>query len=199
MRDLDVKLAARSGVTLFFVGVTVLTVANLFRHDQRVPALAALATAGLAIVVVLLWLDRSDRIRLIHVYIVDILGIGLVATLISLTGGVHSLYPPYYLFPVAHTAVFQSRRRFAVAAALGLLGFLAPLAYDQWSSHFVTLALVALPPGIVLVTIANAVVEELRSERNRLSRREAEALRIADADGLTGIGNYRMFWRQLES
>lgn len=199
MKELDVRFAVRSGATLFLLGVTLLTIASFFRHDQRIPALAALATTGLAAVAVLLWLDRAGRATLTHVHVADIIGVAFVAALISQTGGVHSLYPPYYLFPVAYAAVFQARRRFVATAMLGLLAFLAPLAYDEWNTHFVTVALVALPLWAVLVTITNAAVEALRSERKRLSRREAEALRIADADGLTGIGNYRMFWRALES
>jgi diguanylate cyclase (GGDEF)-like protein len=37
----------------------------------------------------------------------------------------------------------------------------------------------------------------LRRERDQLARREADAMRMAELDDLTGLGNYRMFMRQL--
>ncbi|MBS1870918.1 MAG: diguanylate cyclase [Actinobacteria bacterium] len=45
-------------------------------------------------------------------------------------------------------------------------------------------------------TLAYAVAT-LRREHDALVRREADALRMAELDDLTGLGNYRMFMRQL--
>ncbi len=55
--------------------------------------------------------------------------------------------------------------------------------------------------GVALVAAAVLVrtLAALRSEQGQLARREADALRMAELDDLTGLGNYRMFTRQLAS
>ncbi len=60
------------------------------------------------------------------------------------------------------------------------------------------------PAGIgtaALALVAAAVLVRalivVRGEQTQLARREADALRMADLDDLTGLGNYRMFTRQL--
>jgi diguanylate cyclase (GGDEF)-like protein len=53
--------------------------------------------------------------------------------------------------------------------------------------------------GVALLAAATLVRALLvvRGEQAQLARREADALRMADLDELTGLGNYRMFTRQL--
>lgn len=57
----------------------------------------------------------------------------------------------------------------------------------------ITLGAIALLAGGVL----GWTLATLRRERDQLARREADALRMAELDDLTGLGNYRMFMRQL--
>lgn len=51
--------------------------------------------------------------------------------------------------------------------------------------------------GLAAAVVLVRALTGLRAEHAQLRRREAEALRMADLDELTGLGNYRMFTRQL--
>lgn len=57
----------------------------------------------------------------------------------------------------------------------------------------IALGAVALASGGALV----ATFLALRRERDQLARREQDAMRMAELDDLTGLGNYRMFMRAL--
>jgi diguanylate cyclase (GGDEF)-like protein len=58
-------------------------------------------------------------------------------------------------------------------------------------------AAVAGTAGLLAAIVLTRALAGLRSAHARLARREADALRMADLDELTGLGNYRMFTRQL--
>jgi diguanylate cyclase (GGDEF)-like protein len=51
--------------------------------------------------------------------------------------------------------------------------------------------------GLLAATVAIAAATALGRRHAQLTRREADALRLAELDELTGLGNYRMFSRQL--
>ncbi|MGI8512843.1 MAG: diguanylate cyclase [Solirubrobacteraceae bacterium] len=123
----------------------------------------------------------------------------LIATLAATSGGADSPYPPYYLLTVVHCAIFQRRWHFGVVLGAAVLAFLAPFAYDPDSAPLREVALVTIPPVIAMGVAIQTIVAALGVERQRMAEREAEALRIADSDELTGVGNYRMFWRSLQN
>jgi diguanylate cyclase (GGDEF)-like protein len=58
-------------------------------------------------------------------------------------------------------------------------------------------AAVAGTAGVVAAVVLARALVALRAEHAQLALREADALRMADLDELTGLGNYRMFTRQL--
>ncbi|HST39169.1 MAG TPA: diguanylate cyclase, partial [Conexibacter sp.] len=58
-------------------------------------------------------------------------------------------------------------------------------------------AAVAGTAGVAAAIVLTRALAGLRTAHARLARREADALRMADLDELTGLGNYRMFTRQL--
>jgi diguanylate cyclase (GGDEF)-like protein len=85
----------------------------------------------------------------------------------------------------------------AVVLALSILGLVA-LAVAGGEDTLVS----ALGAGIGAVALLAAGTLAaslwlLRREHDALVRREADALRMAELDDLTGLGNYRMFMRQL--
>jgi diguanylate cyclase (GGDEF)-like protein len=47
--------------------------------------------------------------------------------------------------------------------------------------------------------VIHAAAERLRRQRDAWAEREAAASRLADQDPLTGLGNYRLFWRTVEA
>lgn len=83
----------------------------------------------------------------------------------------------------------------ACAAALALLlALLAANVPSDWRiAGAVAAAVAATAGGVVLVR----TLARLRREHAQLAQREADALRMAELDELTGLGNYRMFSRQL--
>jgi len=83
----------------------------------------------------------------------------------------------------------------AGALALAALVVAAVVELPLWSR-----ASIAAVAGLVCVGALAVVVRALgalRAAQAQLARREADALRMADLDELTGLGNYRMFTRQL--
>ncbi|HMJ01344.1 MAG TPA: diguanylate cyclase [Conexibacter sp.] len=81
-----------------------------------------------------------------------------------------------------------------VAAVLALVALAIVGGEDKVVSALgIAIGAVALLAGAVL----GWALVTLRREHDQLAHREAEALRMAELDDLTGLGNYRMFMRQL--
>ncbi|MDX6650190.1 MAG: hypothetical protein QOJ97_2141 [Solirubrobacteraceae bacterium] len=200
MRALDVRLAARSAAVLYGVGGLLLVAAALLEAPSRQPGIFALAGLSLLAGLALVGLERTGRASMGLAFASELLAVGVVGALVAQTHGAQSLYPAYYLLPVLHAAVFQDRLRALAVGAVAVVAFLAPLAYQANNAKsFAELALAALFPAIVFAVVTHVAVSALREERRLLEDREAEALRIAESDELTGIGNYRRFWRALQS
>ena len=130
----------------------------------------------------------------------DLLSIGLVAVLVERTGESSSAYAALYLFAVVHAAAFQPRRWLILVMAAAVAAFLAPLVYDDTiDDRFEDIAIAAIASAIVGAALIHLTVSALRAQRARSFERETEALRLAEQDALTGLGNYRMFARALEA
>jgi diguanylate cyclase (GGDEF)-like protein len=201
LRPAYVGLAMRSAAALYALGAVLLGVACALEEDAGVRvALGGLSALALAVALALVWLDRSGRDSLRLVFAADLLAVAIVGVVVAMTDGAHSAYSPYFLLAALHAAAFQPRARVLAAMALTTAAFLAPLAYDRDdASWFVGVAILALLPALAIVWITHLVVSALARERRALAIREAEAMRIAESDALTGIGNYRRFWGALES
>ncbi len=197
-RSLDSRLAARTAAELHLGGGILLCIAALADRRASVPAVGLLAVAALVMGTGMAALERTGEASMGFVYAAELAALGLVAALVAASGGTESAYPAFYLLPVAHTAVFQSRNRLLLAAAAAVVLLFAPLAYGGPSERFVAFALVALVPAAAAASVIHGAVALLRQERRQAAWREAEALRIADSDPLTGVGNYRLFRRALE-
>ncbi|HVE67618.1 MAG TPA: GGDEF domain-containing protein, partial [Solirubrobacteraceae bacterium] len=200
MRPLDVRWAARSAVALYGVGAALLVPAALLGETSSVAAVLGLAGTCALVALGLLGIEHAGRASLDLALACELLGVGIVAALVALTDGAQSLYPGYFLLPLLHAAVFQDRWRALTVGLLALAGFLAPLAYESGdAASFAENVLAALRPAVAFPVVPQLAVGALRRERLTLEGREAEALRIAESDELTGIGNYRRFWRALQS
>lgn len=81
-----------------------------------------------------------------------------------------------------------------VAAVVALVVLLVVGGEDTLVSALgIGVGAVALLAGAVLAWSVGAIARE----RDQLARREADAMRMAELDDLTGLGNYRMFMRAL--
>lgn len=198
MRSLDVRLAIRSAAVLHLGGGLLLAIAALADPRAARAAIAALAVAAVAIGGGLAAVDRSGRTSLAVVYRAELAALVLIAALVACSGGSRSAYPAFYLLPVLHAAVFQPRGRLLAAGTAAVALLLAPLAYGPVDERFVVLVLLALMPAVAAAAVIHGAVRILRDERRHAAWREAEALRIADSDPVTGVGNYRLFRRALE-
>jgi diguanylate cyclase (GGDEF)-like protein len=199
MKPLDVRLATASAAVVYTVAAGVLGAAAAVEGWPDGRELVVLAGAALLVAAMVTRLERAGRDSLDVVYAAELAALGLVGALVAVTGGADSGYWPLYLLAIVHVAAFQPRWRVVLACLLAVGGILAPLVYDEPDTGFLTIALSALPPTLVVAAVIHLAVEALRRERAGMAAREAEALRIAESDELTGIGNYRRFWRQLQS
>jgi diguanylate cyclase (GGDEF)-like protein len=201
LRPVYVGLAMRSAAALYGLGAGLLGVACVLEDDPGVRlGIGGLTVLALAVAVDLVWLDASGAGSLRLAFASDLLAVGVVAVFVGITDGAHSPYAPYFLLAALHAAAFQPRGRVLIAMAVTTTAFLAPLVYDRdEAAWFAGLAIPAVLSALVIVWITHLAVSALARERRTLAVREAEALRIAESDALTGIGNYRRFWRALES
>ncbi|HET6449600.1 MAG TPA: diguanylate cyclase [Conexibacter sp.] len=93
-----------------------------------------------------------------------------------------------------HTSVALVAAAVLVLSILGLIALAVLGGEDTLVSALgAGIGVIALLAGGTLV----ASLATLRREHEALVRREADALRMAELDDLTGVGNYRMFMRQL--
>jgi diguanylate cyclase (GGDEF)-like protein len=199
MKPLDVRLATASAAVVYVVGAGVLGAAAAVEGWPEGRELVVLAGAALLVAALVTAFERGSRDTLAIVFAAEVAALGLVGALVAVTGGVDSGYWPLYLLAIVHVAAFQPRWRVVLACLLAIGAILAPLVYEGGDTGFLTIALSALAPTLVVAAVIHLAAEALRRERAGLAEREAEALRIAESDELTGIGNYRRFWRQLQS
>lgn len=88
-------------------------------------------------------------------------------------------------------------RAATVACAIALAALVALTGCDMPAAWMVGGATLAAVLGIGGVVVLVRTLAGLRREHAQLAEREADALRMAELDELTGLGNYRMFSRQL--
>ena len=201
MRPLNVGLAMRSAAALYGLGAALLGIACALEDEPGVRvAVGGMAALALAVALAFIWLDGTGRDSLRLVFAADLLAVAIIGVFVAITEGAHSAYSAYFFLAALHAAAFQPRGRVLVAMAVTTAAFLAPFAYDSDdASWFAGVAIPALLPALAIVWVTHLVVSAMARERRTLAIREAEAMRIAESDALTGIGNYRRFWRALES
>ena len=198
MADPDERMAVRSAAAMN--GALALGLGVVALADARAwPLAVGLLAAGAALVAAgLLLLARAGRPTLGLALAGDLAALGIVAGAIAASGASRSGYHALHLLPVAHAAAFQPTSRLVLAGLAGSALLLAPVGYEPASGRFAVLAGVGLAAGLAAIWLLHSAVRALRAERRHAALREADAMRIAESDPLTGVGNYRMFRRSLE-
>lgn len=196
----DKRIALYSGAGLFVAAAALLATSALPVGHRPAPAwLAGLGGLSLLTGLGLLVVGRTRRIGLRGAFAVTLWAIALIAVLVAVSGGDRSMYAFFYTLVIVHAAAFRTRRELIATGALGVLAFLAPVAYDDVDAAFAAVATVGAVPVLGLAVGLHLALDALRSQRGRLVERENEAIRLAESDALTGLGNYRVFWRRLAS
>src|SRR6185312_5846528 len=120
---------------------------------------AAVAIDAYLTAIALMWMVSRGRASLELAWAAELWGITIIIVLCASTGGAKSPFAMLYFFAIGHAAAFQPRRRFVFTSVLGLLAFLAPLAYEDVDTNFAAIACVGAVLA-VLTTIAVHVALE---------------------------------------
>jgi serine phosphatase RsbU (regulator of sigma subunit) len=172
----EARAALGSAAALYVVGASLIATSFLLPHVHSPAGAASVAGTALLAATILIVEFARDRGGLILAWIADLWGVACVGVLCWSTGGATSPFALIYFFAVGHAAAFQPRRRFLLVAFVGLLAFLAPLAYQHVSPSFGAIASV----GAVLALLTNGAIH-IALERMRIQRRRLEFLIAATA------------------
>jgi diguanylate cyclase (GGDEF)-like protein len=196
----DVEVGARAAVVAFGIAAIVVPVIALPIWSMVTPAVVLAASlVSLAAATTLVALGRAHRLTETTLYAGDFVWVALTAGLIAGSAGRWSPFFLFYPMPVLHAGAFQSRRRLAIVSLTATAAFLTPLVYGSGRTGlFVSMAIIAVPPTLVVAWGFNVVLNTLRLQRHELLAATLRAEREAQTDPLTGLGNYRLLWDTLE-
>jgi diguanylate cyclase (GGDEF)-like protein len=197
----DLGLASASAALLFAVVPIVLGLFALATPDA--PPTAVVLGVGGASLATALALGLAARRRLLTLgalFAADVWAVALIAVVVAFSGRYRSPYVELYLLAAVHAAAFQPRLRVIALILAAMLAYLVPAAAVAGLSSGD--AADAVIPSLTIAAAASviyAAAERLRRQRDAWAEREAAARRLADQDPLTGLGNYRLFWRTIEA
>jgi serine phosphatase RsbU (regulator of sigma subunit) len=172
----ETRLAVASAAALYVIGGSLIATSFLLPEVRSPAGAAAVAGNAMLTALALIWMLWRGRESLELAWAADLWGITIIVVLCASTGGAKSPFAMLYFFAVGHAAAFQPRRRFIFTSILGLLAFLAPLAYEDVDTTFAAVACV----GGVLALLTTIAVH-LALERMRADRRQLELLIAATA------------------
>ena len=196
----DLRIGVRAAVATFFITAALIPVIALPVWKMVTPAVIAAGTVvSLVCAIAFAALAGAGRLSRASLYCGDFVWIGLTAMLVAGSGGRSSPFFLFYPMPVLHAGAFQTKRRLVIVSATATGAFLAPLAYDTGRTGlFIAMAIIAVPPTLVVAWGFNAALTTLRRQRRELSATALDAERRAQTDPLTGLGNFRLLWSTLE-
>lgn len=196
----DVGVGVRAAVVTFAIAAAVIPVIALPIWKMVTPGVVAAASlVSLAAATTFVLLDRAHRATEDTLYVGDFVWIALTAGLVAGSGGRWSPFFLFYPLPVLHAGAFQSRPRLAVVSITATAAFLTPLAYGSGRTGlFVSMAIMAVPPTLVVAWGFNVALTTLRRQRHDLLAATLRAEQQAHTDALTGLGNFRLLWETLE-
>jgi diguanylate cyclase (GGDEF)-like protein len=196
----DLQIGVRAAVATFVLAAGLIPVIALPIWGMVSPVVIAAGTVvSLTGAIMFAVLIRARRVTQGSLYLGDLMWIALTAGLVAGSGGRSSPFFLFYPLPVLHAGAFQSRRRLILVSLTATLAFLTPLAYDTGRTGvFVAMAIIAVPPTLVVAWGFNVALTTLRRQRRELSAAALSADARAHTDALTGLGNFRQLWSTLE-
>jgi diguanylate cyclase (GGDEF)-like protein len=196
----DLRIGGRSTVATFAAAAVLIPVIAVPIWKMVTPAVIAAGTVvSLAGVITFVVLIRAGLLTQGTLWFGDFAWIALTVGLVAGSGGRSSPYFLFFPLSVLHAGAFQSQRRLTVVSLTATLAFLTPLVYDTGSTGlFVAVAIVAVPPTLVVAWGFNVALATLRRQRRELSAAALRAEQEARTDALTGLGNLRQLRSTLE-
>lgn len=167
----DLRIGGYVSIAMFAAGATLLPAIALPIRDMVDPvAVVAIGAVSLGCAALFAVLTRAGRISRDSIYVGDYVWIGITAALVAASGGRSSPFFLLYPLPVLHAAAFQSARRMTVVTVVATLGFLTPLVYDGGETAlFLAVAVIAVPPTVVVAWSLSAALTALRRQRRELA------------------------------
>ncbi|MGZ6617334.1 MAG: diguanylate cyclase [Solirubrobacteraceae bacterium] len=196
----DLEIGLRAAVVTFAVAAALIPVIAVPIWKMATPgAIAAASLVSLSSAITLVLLNRADRVTQETLYVGDFVWIALTAGLVAGSAGRWSPFFLFYPLPVLHAGAFQSGRRLVVVSITATTAFLTPVAYGSGRTGlFVSMAIIAVPPTLVVAWGFNVALTTLRRQRHDLLAAALRAEEQAHTDALTGLGNFRLLWNTLE-
>ncbi len=196
----DLQIGLRAAVVSFFIAAALIPVIALPVWSMVTPVVIITGSVvSLACAIAFLVLAGAGRVSQASLYLGDFVWIGLTAGLVAGSGGRSSPFFLFYPMPVLHAGAFQRKRRLVAVSVTATGAFLAPLAYDTGrTGMFIAMAIIAVPPTLVVAWGFNVALTTLRRQRRELSATALHAEQQARTDPLTGLGNFRLMWNTLE-
>jgi serine phosphatase RsbU (regulator of sigma subunit) len=164
----ETRLAVASAAGLYVIGGSLIATSFLLPEVSSPAGAAAVAGDAMLTALALIWFLARGRESLELAWAADLWGIAIIVVLCASTGGAASPFAMLYFFAVGHAAAFQPRRRFAITSVIGLLAFLAPLAYEDVGSNFAAIACVGAVLALLTTTAVHLALERMRADRRRL-------------------------------
>jgi diguanylate cyclase (GGDEF)-like protein len=121
------------------------------------------------------------------------LGLGAVALLVWLAGGVHDPYNNLYLLWIGSAVGVHPPRRALAFLAVAAVAASLPLVYGGWDSAAASYIATSFLMWAAIAVLLLLLMTYVRAQRIRLRAEEEQAQQLARADSLTGLGNRRAF------
>lgn len=166
-REARAAIAIAGG--LYFVGGLLCATAALLPHVSSPAAIVAVGLDALFTAALLELAAARGWGGLRMALVADVWGIFLIAILCASGGGPGSPFALIYFFALGHAAAFQPRRSLVAVAAVCLVAFLAPLAYEAHVPEtFGAVACVGIVLALLAAVVIHFALERLREQRRRM-------------------------------
>jgi hypothetical protein len=157
-----------SAAGLYVVGALLITNTLLLPHVASPFGAGAVGVTAMLTAAGLMLTLARDHGGLRMAFAAEMWGITVIIVLCASTGGARSPFSMLYFFAVGHAAAFQPRGRFLIAAAAGLLGYLASLLYTHIEPNVGAFAVVGVVLAMLTTGVVHIALERMREQRRRL-------------------------------
>jgi diguanylate cyclase (GGDEF)-like protein len=187
------RAVGRTAGILFSAGAVASVPANQLFTEPSAPDYVHLITALAFVSGLVCFAVPWDRISERWFQLIPIVASIEVAVTVWSVRPHTETYSWFYVFVAVFIGyAFRDRRAIAAQLALTCACFALPLAYlDDGYREAVIQTIVSIP----VIVLTGAIVAFLRE---RLEQEQANLRKLADRDGLTGVGNYRLLSSRLD-
>jgi diguanylate cyclase (GGDEF)-like protein len=198
----DLDRSKRLGGVLWLAGAAgVLILLPLAPPTAAIGSAGWLVAAGVVggcALTALIMLMRPERVGAGALLATSYAAVAMIAVLEWLAGGHGTPYHQLYLLSVVYTACVHPPRRVLIFLVVFVAFDLASFTYSGLAPSEVGDAILQIGIDLGLAMLGMVLMEGVRAQRSSLRQEGEEALRLAEVDSLTGLGNRRRFMADLE-